>query len=271
MIRRRLADADRVLVVAHGQLGGNGRLHATARACGLPVLGPSEIAIARAHDKLWARRQLSHANLPVPRTLEVKNSRSAPSLGDDKEAQSSDLARLGWPCVVKPRYGGTEAGTRRLTSPASIREAIAESSAGELLLEREVHGRALSVIVIDGEVLGVAEIEESTNQRGQRIEILSCPAQLSRCQRAGVENLGRRACAALHLSDGPTRVDLILSERGNEVILDVEPLPRLHRDGVVARVARAAGLSYPHLCAQLLERREPCEGRGVRPAGELDA
>jgi hypothetical protein len=35
-------------------------------------------------------------------------------------------------------------------------------------------------------------------------------------------------------------------------VLEVEPLPPLHRDGVVALVARAAGLSHAELVARLV-------------------
>ena len=59
---------------------------------------------------------------------------------------------------------------------------------------------------------------------------------------------------ALGLHDGLSRVDILLNPRGNEIVLEVEPLPPLHKDGVVSRVARAAGLHHEHLVAELLQR-----------------
>ena len=58
---------------------------------------------------------------------------------------------------------------------------------------------------------------------------------------------------ALGLTRGPLRVDLIASTRHNEAVLEVEAVPPLHRDSVVARVARAAGLPYPELVARVIE------------------
>jgi D-alanine-D-alanine ligase len=244
LLRRRCAEVDRVLIVAHGHLGGSGRLHAAARACGLSVLGPSELAIALAYDKLEARRRLDHFNLPVPRTV---------ALDADPVLGGAQLERLGWPCVLKPRRGAGGAGVRRLDNASQVRGALAQAYRvdAELLLEREVIGRELSVVLLHGEVLGVAELDRSIEEHGPRTTSMVCPPNLSETQRAGVINLARRAAAALQLSDGPTRVDLLVSERDNEVVLEVEPLPPLHRDGIVARVARAAGLSYPHLCAEI--------------------
>jgi D-alanine-D-alanine ligase len=244
LLRRRCAEVDRVLIVAHGHLGGSGRLHAAARACGLSVIGPSELAIALAYDKLGARRRLEHFNLPVPRTVAL-----------DADPTGAQLERLGWPCVLKPRRGAGGAGVRRLDGVAQVRGALAEASRvdAELLLEREVIGRELSVVLLHGEVLGIAELDRSIDEHGPLTTSMVCPPNLSETQRAGVVNLARRAAAALQLTDGPTRVDLLVSERDNEVVLEVEPLPPLHRDGIVARVARAAGLSYPRLCAEIFQ------------------
>jgi D-alanine-D-alanine ligase len=246
-VLRRLGDVDKVLVVSHGNLGGSGRLHAVARACGLSVLGPSEAAISRAYDKLLARKVLSHCNLPVPHTVVI---------GPNLAATSADLDRLGWPGVIKPRRGAGGIGVRRLASASMVAAAADEARVGdELLLEREVTGRELSVVVLGGAVLGIAELEREFPTAGDAAPItrvMTCPAQLDPRRRAGLENLALRACSILQLSEGPTRVDLLISERDNEVVLEVEPLPPLHRESVVARVARAAGLSYPRLCAQLL-------------------
>ena len=242
-VLRRLDDVDAVLIVAHGNLGGGGRLHAAARACGLPVIGPGEAAISRAYDKLATRQLLNHSNLPVPHTVVI---------GPNLAATSLDLDRLGWPGVIKPRRGAGGVGVRRLADASMVAEAADAARVGdELLLEREITGRELSVVVLGSEVLGIAELERDFAQTPQT-RVMTCPAQLDPRRRAGLENLALRACSTLQLSEGPTRVDLLISERDNEVVLEVEPLPPLHRAGVVARVARAAGLSYPRLCAQLL-------------------
>lgn len=259
LLRRRCAGFDRVLIIAHGHLGGSGRLHAAARACQLPVLGPSELSIALAYDKLGARRRLDHFNVPVPRTVAL-----------DADPSGAQLERLGWPCVLKPRRGAGGAGIRRLDSAAQVRDALSHASRvdAELLLEREVTGRELAVALLHGRVLGVAEIVRSCFTPGEpSTSSMICPPSLSQAQLAGVVNLAQRAAATLQLGEGPTRVDLLVSERDNEVVLEVEPLPPLHRDGIVARIARAAGLSYPRLCAELF--RGTADPRRLAPASHL--
>lgn len=260
LLRRRCAGFDQILIVAHGHLGGSGRLHAAARACGLPVLGPSELAIALAYDKLAARRRLDHFNVPVPRTVAL-----------DASPTRSQLERLGWPCVLKPRRGAAGAGVRRLATPSQIGGALAEAGRvdAELLLEREVVGRELAVALLNGQVLGVAELDRNIDEHGPRTASMVCPPNLSETQRAGITNLARRAAAALQLTEGPIRVDLLVSERDNEVVLEVEPLPPLHRDGVMARIARAAGLSYPRLCAEIFNRGDARRARPIAAAAAI--
>jgi D-alanine-D-alanine ligase-like ATP-grasp enzyme len=79
-----------------------------------------------------------------------------------------------------------------------------------------------------------------------------CPPSLSRSRRHGIDNLATHAAAALGLTRGVARVDLLLHERHNEVILEVEPLPPLHRAGVVAKVAHAAGLRFEQMVAAII-------------------
>jgi D-alanine-D-alanine ligase len=236
MLGRRLAGVDLAIVCAHAELGGSGLVHAAARACGLPVLGPQAPTIELAFDKLRARARLSEHNVPVPRTVAL-------GLGLDADG----LERLGWPCVIKPRRGAAGRGVRRLTGPQDLSFMGAQE---DQLIEREVVGRELSVVLLDGVVLGIAEIVRG-GWASESFTVI-CPPELDRIARSGLEQVARRSASALQLHYGPVRVDLLWSARDNEVVLEVEPLPPLHRAGLVARVARAAGMTYPRLCAQLL-------------------
>lgn len=231
---RQLSGVDLAYVCAHAELGGTGLLHAAARGCGLPVLGPQAPTIELAFDKLRARERLAAHNVPVPRTVAL-----GPGL------DPAELSRLGWPCVIKPRRGAGGRGVTRRRGPIDLSE-----QTEPMLVEREVVGRELSVVLLDGAVLGIAEIVRSgwTDPTATVI----CPPDLDRIARAGLEQVARRAADTLGLATGPVRVDLMWSARDNEIVLEVEPLPPLHRAGLVARVARAAGMSYPRLIAQLL-------------------
>ncbi|MCX4245815.1 D-alanine--D-alanine ligase family protein [Paraliomyxa miuraensis] len=230
------------LLALHGRRGSRGDIQALLELRGLPYAGPSGTAAALAFDKVRSRQLMAYHNLPVP---------SAVALGPGRRADERALELLGWPCVVKPRRGAHGEGISRLETPLGVRAAIEQALDvdQEVVLEREVDGRELQVVLLDDRVLGVAEV--ARDDRGVVVE-MTVPADLPRGRRDGVENLARRAVNALGLQ-GATRVDLMLHPRHNEVILEVEPLPPLHRDGVVARVAAAAGLTYDALIARLID------------------
>ena len=231
------------LLALHGREGSRGDIQALLQLRKLPFCGPSGPAVALAFDKVRSRQLMAYHNLPVP---------AAVALGPGRKADERALELLGWPCLVKPRRGAHGEGISLLESAQGVRAAIehALDVDHEVILERAVDGRELQVVLLDDRILGIAEVHRSL---GGEIMEMTCPADLPRGRRDGVENLARRAASALGLGTGVTRVDLMLHHRHNELILEVEPLPPLHRDGVVARVANAAGLPYDALVSRLID------------------
>ena len=243
-LQLRAARVTACLIAAHGALGGSGELQGLLGLRGIPFAGPSAAAAALAFDKLRARQILGFHSLPVPATLALQGAQPL-----DRQA----LGLLGWPCVIKPRRSSLGVGVRHLGD--ATRVALAAEThhqpAGGWLLERAVLGREIQVVLLDGRVLGALEVERDPEDLRQ-ISAMVCPPGLSPSRRHGIDNLATHAVAALGLTRGLARVDLMLSERHNEVILEVEPLPPLHRDGVVAKVALAAGLRYEQLVAAIV-------------------
>lgn len=234
------------LLAAHGQAGGLGRIQALLELRKIPFAGPSAQATSLAYDKLRARQILAYHSLPVPTTI---------ALGTDEPPSRQAIGLLGWPCVLKPRRGSHAAGVRLLADAAAVADAIRDSAtgSGELLLERAVLGREIQIVLMHGRALGAMEVERDLEAVGPaHFRAMTCPPNLSRCQLKGLTNLAEHAARALGLVRGAARVDILVHPRHNEVILEAEPAPPLHRAGVVAKVARAAGVSYDNLVRELL-------------------
>jgi D-alanine-D-alanine ligase len=245
----RQTGVDACILALHGRLGGSGETQALLTMRGIPFCGPGAASTALAFDKVRSRQLLAYHNLPVP---------AAVALGGDPGAPVRGMELLGRACVLKPRRGALGRGVTRISDPADIEAAVdlALAEDDELVLERCCLGPEIQVVIIDDRVLGMAAIDRDGG--------MVCPPELSRAQRDGLSHIGLRAARALGLSSGPCRVDVVLTERHNEVVLEVEPLPPLHRDGAVARVARAAGLDHAQLVARLLAG---ITGRASRPRG----
>ncbi len=254
----RRADVDACLLALHGTVGGTGDVQALLGMRGIPFTGPAASAVALAFDKVRSRQLLSYHNLPVP---------TAVALGPDRNVSERALCLLGWPCVVKPRHGAHGVGVTHLSRPHAVADAVerALSVDHELVLERAISGAEVQVVLLGSRVIGSMQVERSMAPDRTACGMM-CPPQMGRVQLEGIHSLARRAVAALGLEESVTRVDVLVSPRQNEVILEVEPLPPLHRDGVVARVAHAHGLAHEDLAGELLERislGSPHHERGI--------
>ncbi|MBL4688641.1 MAG: hypothetical protein JKY37_28900 [Nannocystaceae bacterium] len=242
----RRTPVDACLLALHGRRGGAGDVQALLAMRGTPHVGPPSTGVALAFDKIRARQLLAYHNLPVP---------AAVALGAHTRASERALELLGWPCYVKPRRGAHGLGITRVAELADVRAGVERAMEidNELLLEREVVGREIQVVLLGERVLGFAEILERPDAHGVGLSMVT-PPDLSRGRLDGIGNLARRAVSALGPGPALTRVDVLLHPRNNEMIIEVEPLPPLHRDSVVVRVARAAGLAYEDLVGTMLDR-----------------
>lgn len=242
----RRAGIDGCLLATHGDLGGSGRVQAQLRRCCVPFVGPEGHAAALAYDKVRARDRLAQRNLPVPVGI---------PFGAGLQSPLRELARLGWPALLKPRRGSQGRGIVRLLSAREVTDVVQDELAhgAEFLIEREVAGVEVQVVVAGGEVLGAVQIDRDPADPGI-LAAMTCPPELPKAAMDGLGHLARHAAAALGLRGGICRVDVLVSDRHNEQILEVEALPPLHQGSVVAVVARAAGISYDRLVAGMVER-----------------
>jgi len=240
----RATDIDACLLALHGRRGGTGEVQALLGVRQIPYCGPGAAAVALAFDKVRSRQMLAYHNVPVL---------PAVTLGRNLEASDRALALLGWPCVVKPRRGAHGLGVTHLQSTDTVKTAIERALAldDDIVLERAVAGTEVQVVLLGDRVLGAVEVVGRDATHAGDIVL---PPRLTRSRLDGIRNIARRAVAALGLYDGLSRVDMIVSDRHNEVVLEVEPLPSLARDGVVARVALAAGMPYEELIGELIDR-----------------
>ncbi len=240
----RRSHIDACMLATHGDLGGSGRVQEQLRRCAIPHVGAGAAAAALAYDKIRARDRLARFNLPVPTALAF--TRGAP-------VDPRSLAHLGWPCILKPRSGSLGHGVLRLVSAREVADLVADEVAHgrEFLVERELDGVEVQVVLLRGRVLGAMQIERRPGQPSS-VAAMTCPPDLSQSALDGLGHLAGHAAEALGLQDTLCRVDVVVSDRHNEQILEVEPLPPLHQAGVVALVARAAGLPYERLVAALL-------------------
>src|SRR6201996_5121040 len=190
-----IRDVDVVFLALHGGAGEDGRTQAVLDLAGLAYTGSNHIASATAMDKDLSKRLFRAAGVPTAEWL------MAPVLAHDVGES------LGWPVVVKPNKQGSTVGLSivRQASDLPAALALADRYDSEVMVERFVPGRELTVGILDGEALPVGEIfpkgevfdYESKYQKGGAREVF--PAELSAQATAEVQRLALLAHAALKL------------------------------------------------------------------------
>jgi cyanophycin synthetase len=110
----------------------------------------SHIAVELAQDKELTNQLLADAGLPVPRSILVRS-----------EEEALDAARrLGYPVVTKPYDGNHGRGVMlNLLSADEVRDGfkVAQAESSAVLVEKFLTGRDYRILVVNGEVIAVAE------------------------------------------------------------------------------------------------------------------
>ena len=203
----------------------------------------SAIGVDVASDKSLTNRLLDSAGLPVPRADVV----------DSEEGAVAAARRLGFPCVVKPLDGNHGRGVHLdLRSDEAVRAAfhgaLAQSRAGDVVIETYVAGNDYRCLVIGGRVAAIAErvpasvtgdgeqtvrqlvdIANSDPRRGighekvlTRIKLDEAAEELVRAQGYGIDDIlptGTRVKLALtgNMSTGGTSIDRTIEAHPDNV------------------------------------------------------
>jgi D-alanine-D-alanine ligase len=212
----RLAPYAAVFNILHGGAGEDGTVQLLLDILGKPYVGSGPVASALGMDKAEARRIFQAKGIPVPSWLLFS--------GGDLEAFLLECAALGFPLVLKPRREGSSVGLHFACDESSLRRAVAELSEtfGELLVERFIPGRELTVAVLDDDAPVVLPLVELRPKGGLfdwtakytpgECEFV-CPAELCREDTERVGAVARAAHLALGCRDF-SRVDIRLSPDG---------------------------------------------------------
>ena len=140
----------------------------------------------------------------------------------------------------------------------------------EVMFERYVQGREVTVGILGQEALPVGEIipdpghelfdYECKYRPGMAREIF--PADLPREVATRIQDHALTAHRALRLKDF-SRVDFILEPGGTPWCLEANALPGLTGNSLLPKAAQAAGIAFPDLCHRVAEmalRRIPDSG-----------
>ncbi len=246
-----LPEIDLAFNAIHGTFGEDGQVQEVLESRGVAYTGEGVKESRLAFDKILSKEKFDAASVATPE-WEIISGSQQPSL---------DL-----PFVVKAPREGSTVGVYIIKAAEEIDAALleAEKFGDELLVEKFVPGRELTVGVLGKQALPIIEIipkggfydfknkypflNPSAGGGARHV----CPAVFSAEKTMAIQELALRAHRALGLRVY-SRVDVILPEPGEPTVLEINTIPGMTEASLLPEAAAAAGISYSQLCARIVE------------------
>jgi D-alanine-D-alanine ligase len=252
---------DVAFIALHGRMGEDGCIQGLLELLGIPYTGSDVMASALAMHKGKAKELFRLHNLPTPAYYSLTHADTV-----DVMAMHGDF---GFPCVVKPIREGSSVGVTICRCEAELAPAIERALCfdDEVLVERFIAGKEVSVAILDNRALGAVEIApragfyDYQNKYTRGATEYFVPPRLSPERYRGVLAQALRAHVALDCR-GATRVDMMVSDSGNEFVLEVNTVPGLTPTSLLPKIADAAGISFGELCELMLASASLASRRG---------
>jgi biotin carboxylase len=202
-----------------------------ASALGIPYNSPESVENCR--SKLRQREILRDAGLPVPDFFSFRLS----------ESEQSVLARVEFPCVIKPFRLAASQGVIRANNPQEFSAAVARNRSllqspeiqmthdpdlDRLLVESYIPGAEVAVegLLTNGHLRILAIFDKPDPLEGPYFEetIYVTPSRLPEEAQAGIADCAAGTVKALGLRDGPVHSEFRVNDQGPWV-LEASPRP----------------------------------------------
>ena len=246
----------------HGTFGEDGRLQTILEERGMSYTGDGVEGSRIAFDKILSKEKFLERGVVTPES-EVIGAGQCP--------------KMSVPLVVKPARQGSTVGIVIVKNQNALDGALKEAANYDrkLLIEKFVSGRELTIGILGDQALPILEIipkggfyDFNTKypflnpQTGASAEHV-CPAKIDTGLTKKIQELALVAFRALGLVVYG-RVDVILSDKGEPFVLEVNTIPGMTEASLLPEAAAAAGISYPDLCLRIIELSRAREERAGR-------
>jgi len=253
-------DVDLAFITIHGTFGEDGQIQKILERRGIAYTGEGVTTSEIAFDKIRTKERFLEHGVTTP-PWEVIHAGERPTIP--------------LPIVVKPPRQGSTVGVVIVKNENELESAINEASKydRELLIEKFVSGRELTIGVLGDQALPILEIIPKGGfydfnnkypflnpQAGGGAEHV-CPANINAKKTKEIQELALRAFRAAGLQVY-ARVDAILSENGQPFILEINNIPGMTETSLLPEAAAAVGIGYADLCARIIALSRPRQGYG---------
>jgi D-alanine-D-alanine ligase len=245
---RALEESDVVFIALHGGEGEDGRIQAVLDLIGKPYTGSGVRASSICMDKAVSKMIMERIGIPTPAWEPIAREAG-------REDAYAAVQRLGGlPIVVKPVDQGSTIGITIVERRDDLEAALhlAREYSPNVLLEKYIMGREISVPVIEDEVYPVVEIRpkegfyDYERKYTKGMTLYDCPADLPEDVRRRIESDTSKVYRVTGC-EGFARVDIRLGDDWVPYFLEVNTIPGMTETSLVPMGAAARGLSFAGL------------------------
>ncbi len=238
--------ADIVFMGLHGEDGEDGKIQATFDMAGVKYTGTGYLGSALAMNKEIAKQLFMQNGILTPKGITV-------------HCKSKPYSDVGFPCVVKPRSGGSSAGTSIVFQKEDYEQALELCFRYDeaAIVEQYIKGRECDVGVLSGHALPVIEICPKSGfydyvNKYSGLTDDYCPADLPLEITKKLQRTAERVFEVL-MFQVYGRMDFIVDDQGEVWCLEGNTLPGLTPASLLPQEAAAVGISYDQLCGMIIE------------------
>ncbi|CDO02012.1 D-alanine--D-alanine ligase B [Oceanobacillus picturae] len=250
-------NVDLVFIGLHGKFGEDGRVQGLLEMLGLPYVGSGVLASALAMDKAKAKQIFDSNDIPVAKS-KVYTITDKTNL-QDVGKEVNQVFKV--PFVIKPNSEGSTLGLTIVENPEQILDGLkrAATSDDTILIEDFIQGREITVAVLGEKALPIIEIipknayydYESKYAAGGSEHIVPAPIDAETTKT--IQELAVKAHSVLGCKTY-SRVDFILTEENQPVILEVNTLPGMTPTSLFPDAAKVIGLDYDSMIETFVKR-----------------
>lgn len=243
-------EIDLVFIALHGKWGEDGTLQGFLDMIGIPYTGSGVLACALAMDKLLSKQFFLQNALPTAQWEEVIDGQTPKKIAP--------------PYVIKPVCGGSTVGVSIVRQPEEFTSAYQKAAHedGRVFVESYIQGKELTVGVLGNRnpiALPVIDIRtpQGTFYDYQHKYTVGgsqhvIPAPIEPKLYAKAQELSVKAHRILGCR-GFSRTDLMLSEKGELYVLEVNTIPGLTSFSLFPDAAKYAGMSFEAVIEKIVE------------------
>ena len=245
------AGTELAFIALHGTFGEDGQVQKILEDRGVPYTGEGVAESELAFDKIRSKEAFRQHEVTTP-YWQIITAGQQPTIP--------------LPIVIKAPRQGSTVGVHIIRNEGEVEAAIADASTydRELLVEKFVSGRELTIGILGDQALPIIEIipkggfYDFTNKypflnpsAGGGAEHV-CPAHIPEERTRAIQDLALRAHRALGLRVY-SRVDIILPDEEEPSVLEANTIPGMTEASLLPEAAAVAGIGYPELCARIIE------------------